>query len=227
FDIILDEQIQERAGQYDALILPEVERLSDEEIAFLDSYVEEGGVVVFTGKAGRLDERGKARGRSPLQTGHVERGRVVYLEHDHWAPERIALGGTINAEMPVYPRLEKDEWGQKFLGDLSLHLGGNWLSADAPWFVRVRAWLPQDEQALVIHWINYRQDEDAAIEVPIPVDPFQVRCALPAGRCVQRVEWRYPEMRQPIDLEHAVVDGQICFTVPRLIAYGMSIVYFA
>ena len=45
FDIILDEQIRERAGQYDALILPEVERLSDEEIAFLDSYVEEGGVV--------------------------------------------------------------------------------------------------------------------------------------------------------------------------------------
>ena len=203
-----------------------MERLSDEEIAFLDSYVEEGGVVVFTGKAGRLNERGKARGRSPLQTGHVERGRVVYLEHDQWAPERIALGGTINAEMPVYPRLEKDEWGQRFLGDLSLHLGGNWLSADAPWFVRVRAWLPQDEQALVIHWINYQQDEDAAIEVPIPVDPFQVRCALPKGRCVKRVEWRYPEMRQPIDLEHAVVDGQICFTVPRLIAYGMSIVYF-
>jgi len=63
--------------------------------------------------------------------------------------------------------------------------------------------------------------------VPIPVDPFQVRCALPAGRCVERVKWRYPEMRQPIDLEHAVVDGQIRFTVPRLIAYGMSIVYFA
>ena len=227
FDIILDEQIRERAGQYDALILPEVERLSDEEIAFLDSYAEEGGVVVFTGKAGRLNERGKARKRSPLQAGAVERGRVVYLEHNQWAPERIALGGTINAEMPVYPQLEKDEWGQRFLGDLSLHLGGNWLSADAPWFVRVRAWLPQGEQALVIHWINYRQDEDAAIEVPLPVDPFQVQCALPAGRCAERVEWRYPEMRQPIDLEHAVVGGQIRFTVPRLIAYGMSIVHFA
>ena len=96
-----------------------------------------------------------------------------------------------------------------------------------PWFVRVRAWLPQDESAVVIHWINYRQDEDAAIEVPLPVEPFQVQCALPAGRCVERVEWRYPEMRQPIELEHAVVDGQIRFTVPGLIAYGISIVHFA
>ena len=38
---------------------------------------------------------------------------------------------------------------------------------------------PEDTAALAIHWINYRQDEDAAIETPIPMGPIRADLLLP------------------------------------------------
>jgi len=59
--------------------------------------------------------------------------------------------------------------------------------------------------------------------VPCPVGPIRVECQVPAG--VERVEWLYPEMRAPHVLPHETASGRIRFTIPRLILYGMSVVY--
>ena len=142
FDIILDEQLMERAGDYDVLVLPEIQRLSAAEGERLEEFV----------------------GRPRLVT-------------------------------------------------------------DAPWFVRVRAWCPQDEDAVVIHWINYRQDEEAAIEIPLPIGLLQAECEIPDGLQVERVEWHYPEMREPVALEHEKSGSNVRFTIPCLIVYGMSVLY--
>ena len=63
--------------------------------------------------------------------------------------------------MPIYPMLAEDGFGQRFLAELEQFVGGSWLVTDAPWYVRVRAWRPQTGAALVVHWINYLQDEEA------------------------------------------------------------------
>ena len=95
----------------------------------------------------------------------------MHIPEGPWAPEVQPIKG-LQQEMPVYPRLEDDPFGQRFLVELEELLGRPRLVTDAPWFVRVRAWRPRAVDAVVIHWINYRQDEEAAIEVPLPVGPL-------------------------------------------------------
>ena len=128
-------------------------------------------------------------------------------------------------EMPVYTRLPDDELGQDFVSRVEQVGGGLWLRSDAPWSVRVRAWQALEGKALVLHWINYRQDEDAVIEIPIPIGPIEVDLDLPASAQVDRIEWRYPEMKEPGELEFRIEGDCLHFSIPRLIVYGMSVIH--
>jgi len=62
------------------------------------------------------------------------------------------------------------------------------------------------------------------METPIPMGPIRVDLLLPDDTRVDRVEWIYPEMKEPLALAHNVVDGRITFEIPRLIVYGISVV---
>lgn len=237
FDIILDEQLIERAADYETLIVSEVERLSAAEGERLEQFVRQGGHLVFTGKCGRRDADGLTRKQPFLQAwrisptgesiGHVAsdgNGSYMHIPDGPWTPQTTPIKG-IPQEMPIFPKLEDDEFGQRFLKEFKQLAGPPRLVTDAPWFVRVRAWRPHNVDALVIHWINYRQDEEAVIEIPLPVGPLQAECEIPDGYQVERVEWHYPEMRESIVLEHEMNGSTVGFTIPRLIVYGMSVLY--
>ena len=237
FDIILDEQLLERAANYAVLILPEVERLSSAEAEYLESFVAAGGLLIFTDKTGNRAADGKPYDPALLQswrqapeTGSIgsltphHNGTSWYLPKGPWTPHKERIQG-LNTEMPIHPKLADDPFGQQFLQELGRLVDTPQLVTDAPWFVRVRAWRPTTVDALVVHWINYRQDESAAIEIPLPLGPIQASCRLPDGFQLERVGWHYPEMREPLELEYTVNDGQVQFSIPRLIVYGMSILY--
>ena len=150
---------------------------------------------------------------------------VRYVPSRPWGPDLVKLDPQQpnSAEWPVYPPLPQDPHGRQFLQNLEALLGGARLRTDAPWFVRMRAWLPQQRQALVLHRVNYRQVEDSDIEVPLPVGPLAVELEAPAA--VERLEWIYPE-RQPAQLLPFEATGSRArFTVPQLIVYGMSVLY--
>ena len=148
----------------------------------------------------------------------------MHIPDGPWTPETAPIKG-LTQEMPVFPRLRDDPFGQRFLVELEQFAGPPRLVTDAPWFVRVRAWRPQEVDAVVVHWINYRQDEEAVVEIPLPVGPLQAECAVPEGYRVERVEWRYPEMREPVLLAHESSGPQVRFAIPRLIVHGMSVVH--
>jgi hypothetical protein len=150
----------------------------------------------------------------------------MHIPDGPWAPETVPIKG-IRQEMPIFPKLEDDDFGQRFLGELEQLVGRPRLVTDAPWFVRVRAWQPRNVDALVIHWINYRQDEEAVIEIPLPAGPLRADCEIPEGFQVEGVEWHYPEMREPEALEHETSGRRVGFTIPRLIVYGMSVLYLS
>ncbi len=86
-------------------------------------------------------------------------------------------------------------------------------------------WQPETVDALVVHWINYLSDEEAAIEIPIPIGPVLVTCQIPDGVQMERIEWQYPEMREPVALEYEASGAKVRFAIPRLIAYGMSVLH--
>ena len=236
FDIVLDDQLLTSGGNYAMLILPEVKRMTREEETFLRQYVANGGKLLFTSGTGSMDLDGNlwpvallADWRSAPTAenlcGRAESGRVHYLPTGPWIPAQIAIPTLDGAERPVYPLIDQDPFGQQFLAELSAILGESTLATDAPWYVRVHAWRPEQVDALVLHWINYRQDEDSAVEIPLPTGPIQVDCAVPDGRSIDRVEWLYPEMRAAVELEYSAGQGRVRFEIPTLIVYGMGVLY--
>ncbi len=229
FDIILDEQLLDCIANYDALILPDVKRLSLEEGARLKQFVEQGGKLVFTGNTGKCQLDGQPHSKGLLAewelTGDNRKSTtpagVYHVAEGHWEPDSAEV--QTDVELPVYPPLEDDSFGQNFLMDLENLLGAIHLETDAPWFVRVRAWLPEGHEALVLHWVNYQQDEEADIETPQPTGPIQVTCQVPAGYRVHKVEWLYPEKAESVSLHHEMAGTRIRFTVPSVIVYGLSV----
>ncbi|MDP6778346.1 MAG: hypothetical protein QGI83_16445 [Candidatus Latescibacteria bacterium] len=237
FDVLLDEQLCARAGNHRALILPEIKRLSREELSLLDEFVVKGGCLLLTGTSGALDVDGTpheldrmAHWRTPpengghLSTAEAGAGRVIHLAGVDWQPKTVRIRMQGDPEMPVYNHLPEDDLGQAVAEELHSAIGGPWLRTDAPWYVRVRTWRPESDGAIVIHWINYLQDEQAAIETPIPVGQIQATCRLPDGYALERMEWRYPEMREPEAIDCEVDGADARFTIPRLIVHGMSVI---
>ena len=216
FDMVIDHQLEERASDYEMLILPEVARLSDREIGVLDAFAGTGKLIC-TGASGTLTEGGAGR------TGR----RLAQQKMAVWIDEVPCDLGIVEiwpgTEVPVYPTLAGDPFGQGFMQQVGDLLGGHWVETDAPWYVRMRAWLPGGEDALVLHWVNYHQDEDSEVEVPWPEGPIAVQCAVPAGQTVEAVDWLYPEMGEPLSLDFFELEGRVEFTIPQLIVYGMSV----
>ena len=235
FDALLDEQLAERADRYRALILPDIVRLSREQIDLLQRYVEGGGVLLLTSASGRCDERGHEYEADPLADWRLStegvateafgQGYVVHLPTMSWDPVPTPIHTLDDAEMPVYPRLPDDPVGQTVIECLEECLGSYWLHSDAPWYVRVRGWLPEEESALVVHWINYLQDEQAVAETPIPIGPIHARIRCPDGFEVESMDWRYPEMKAVEPLDFEVKDGEIHFTIRSLIVHGMCVMH--
>ena len=230
FDIILDEQLLEHTANYHTLILPDVKRLSPEEGAHLKQFVKQGGKLIFTGDTGKYQLDGQPYPKGLLaewgaQTEDSRSGTksegVCYVAARQWEPDSVEA--QTDVQLPVYPLIENDSFGQNFLKDLEDLLEKTYLETDAPWFVRVRAWLPEGHETLVLHWVNYRQDEEADIETPQPVGPVQVECEVPEGYAVQKVEWLYPEKADSVVLPHETLGGRIYFTIPSVIVYGLSV----
>ena len=231
FDIILDEQLLDRATNYDTLILPDVKRLSPQEGTRLKQFVENGGKLVFTGDTGKHQLDGQPHPEELLAgwtlTEEDRQGtkpeNVCYVAEGQWEPDPVEVQAGV--QLPVYPSPENDSFGQGFLRDLEDLLGEVYLETDAPWFVRVRAWMPEGHDALVLHWVNYRQDEDVDIETPQPTGPVQVTCKVPRGCLVNKVEWLYPEKGESATLPHETLGERIHFTIPSVIVYGLSVLH--
>ncbi len=226
FDFLFEKHLPSRAARYRVLILPDVQRLSDAEVDALRSHVECGGGLVLTGECGTRNPDDSPRDEDPLAELRLLAGVSCFdVPQSTWQPRTVVIR-TLSGEpeMPVYTRLPDDDLGQDFVSRVEQVGGGLWLRSDAPWSVRVRAWLTLEDKALVLHWINYRQVEDSVIEIPIPIGPLQVELALPAAAEVERVEWRYPEMKAPFELEFRLEGNSLHFSIPRLIVYGMSVI---
>jgi len=198
--------------------------------------VEKGGKLVFTGDTGKCRLDGRPYADNPLSdwqappaeggyAGHLEfgKGAVLYIPEGPWELTLVEVKEGVR--LPLYPPLEEDTFGQAFLAELNNLLEGSFLKTNAPRFVRVRAWWSTQQEALVLHWVNYRQDEDTCIEIPFPVGPLEVECAVPPGYKVEKVEWLYPEMRGTTVLQYENNNSRIRFTIPTLIVYGLSVIH--
>jgi len=225
YDLVFDDQLEERASDFPNLIMPDVRRLSAAEVAAVQQHVDAGGSLLVCGATGTMDAEGGKQDPDPLFT--TSAAKVYRWESTDWQPMTKTIGGSIEGdpEMPVYPHLPDAREGRDLMDTLEELCGGYWLRTDAPWSVRTRIWRAQEIDAIPVHWINYRQDEMPAIETPIPMGPIDADLLLPDDAVVDRVEWIFPEMKKPLELKHEVTDNRVSFQIPRLVVYGISVIH--
>lgn len=217
FDIILDEQVAECCSSYRTLVIPRPGTQTREEWDRLRQFVAQGGILVL------LQGFQKSGGHFPLGEWPSElRRRVHHLGASPWTVERREVRPGVH--LPVWPPPDEDQFGVALRTCLSAS-GGSMLQTDAPWFVRVRAWRPQESFCLALHWVNYRQVETAVVETPWPVGPLSADCAVPTGECVTGVSWHAPEAAEASELAHTEAGGRVVFQIPQLVTYGISVVH--
>jgi len=160
--------------------------------------------------------------RAMAETGATQQRVLAWLRAEHgvdWGVKKLRAFTQTQAE-----RMEpfRQACSAARLLELLEQAGAHTLRTDAPWYVRVRAWRAHSG-GLALHWVNYRQVEDAQTETPWPVGPIAVECALPPGQRVEGVEWRRPEAGQPSELPHVQAGGCLRFTVPQVVVYGITV----
>lgn len=217
FDIVLDEQLASCCHRYRAVIVPRPGRLTSAERARLRQYAAREGLLVLLEGGG--DEL--LPSSSPAGSGQVggRGGGVVRLSAWPWAGEPVELRPGVR--VPGWPAPEADAVGRELLRLLQ-EAGASPLRTDAPWYVRVRAWRSGGDR-LALHWVNYRQVESAATEVPWPVGPLRADCALPDGTRVAAVHLRSPELAEATPLPFTQRGGHVEFVVPQLVVYAVCV----
>lgn len=110
---------KEDLSQFDALVLPEVEVLSEQQAEVIHDWVQKGGTLLATGKCGLIDEKGQPRSNFPLadvfgvdllseerkyaynETGKLKEGVVsIYLESSGHPLAKMLAVSTVGLPGP-------------------------------------------------------------------------------------------------------------------------------
>lgn len=124
--------LADRGGlaQYQLLILPRVECLSEPDSRTIDAFVANGGAVIATGAVGACDERGRERDEVPIKSLGIQ-ARLARLEDSRGTyltigPEdrHLTSGLELTELLPVIGGYDYCELRAGAAGFLRLHSGG-------------------------------------------------------------------------------------------------------
>jgi hypothetical protein len=240
FHLIFDEHLSHLSpAMCKVLILPNSECLSDEQLAAIRRYVEAGGGLIATEKAGLYDSwrrvrvkpglQGLVDGQVPVDGGgngagasrltaaptrkEFGQGRVVYL------PE-IDFDGPLPPPKPYFP-IGAEFWKRpknwKELVD-AVH----WAARDdvplrilGPDFLGANLVEQAQKRRRLVHLVNYNTKN-----VPY-VENIEVRCVVPEGKLAGVVRLYAPDLDAYDTLTFRMQGSEVVFTVPRLNTYCM------
>jgi Beta-galactosidase len=228
FGLIFDRQLADLA-KYKVLVLADQDALSDEQLARIRAFVEQGGGLVATGATSLLTDWRTKRGRfgladlfgttaPPAETAAnapIERqfgkGRVVYIPR-------------IEAEVPAPPAqmnytVRNAAWKlpknyQQLTAAVRWAAGGE-LSAevDAPLWVTAELAEQPGTRTRLLHLVNFKYRE--------PLKDIPVRLRIPAGMRVREVILKSPGEGSPERLKFSADAGIASLRVPQLNVYDL------
>lgn len=239
FRLVFDEPLPDLATLR-VLILPDSECLSNEQLATIRAYVENGGGLVVIGQAGLYDEwrrlrvepglKGLAAGQvaapdyeedvaesaltaGPEHRNQAGKGRAVYLpaiEYDGHLPEAEPYFNISN-RFWKRPR----NWEQ-------IMNAVRWAANDAPLlqvsgpdFLVANLVEQASRQRRLIHLINYDARNTSSIS------SVQVTCATPDGKVVKDVSLYEVESESPRVLSFTPGRSSVTFTIPEVKTYAV------
>ncbi len=238
FNIIFDEHLKD-LSKYRALVLADQECLSEEQMAMIRKYVEQGGGLVATEltslytpwrlrrrdfglkdlfgveapKAGRRDMERDLE-IPPVQR-RIGQGRVSYI-----AAVKAAI------EKPAGARMTSQYWKlplnwEEMIEQVRWAAGGKFtLEVEAPETLALAA--AQQEQAgqdrRLVHLVNYAAPQGKT------VSNVKVEVELPEGKGVRQVTLLTPDGKGSMTVQSQVAGGRARFTVPDLETYILAVV---
>lgn len=239
FALIFDEHLMDLT-KYAVLILPNSECLSDEQLAIIQRYVNEGGGLVATGQTGLYDEWRRPRTTPGLHglvdhqlvgsdyqervtsrmspTGSVVRkyfgqGRVAYIP-------QIEFDGTLPPPQPYFAITNifwKRPRNWKEVID-SVHwtaVGNIPLTVDGPDFLVANCTSQRGSRRVLVHLLNYN-----AGQVPT-LAAIGFRVSLPDGEKALKATLFAPEIDGPRPLQFSGVAHATEVTVPEMKTYAV------
>ncbi len=224
FDIVFDAQLRD-LGRYRALILPDQESLTDEQMDLIRKYVESGGGMVATEQTSFYDAWRRRRGHFGLRdlfgvdaaasrrgVRHTAgRGRAVYLPSIEPVVQKPS-GAPMTSEYWKLPR----NW-REFIDDVEWAAKGFSLVVKGPPTLVVEP-LEQNGSRLLVHLLNYDWERSASVE------NVEVSVRVPAGKSVRGVRLLSPDAASSPTLPVNMTGEFAAFHVPRLGIYSVAVV---
>jgi hypothetical protein len=227
YDIIIfghpelrDDQLVCRSlSQYDLLVLPNVDCMSDGQIESVKEFVKQGGAVIASGEMGTRNEDYIKRGDSILvDLKALASSRVVHFP-DH--PELAYWENVIVKGVDDSTNLGR------ILSAVRSVLGKPQLESDGRRLVSIGLFEQSTPTSrLILHVLNYNYDfRDDSITAQ---ENMAIRLLLPHGFQVGRVEYLSPDdstMTAPSGLRFKTLEGGIVeFGIPRLFIWSIVVI---
>lgn len=220
------------AEDYSAIILPNTESLSDEDLNLLREYVEDGGGLVATDKAGQFDNH---RRRRPIP-GIID----IFNMGDEFPDEPITLSqgdGKITYIPEVRPKETPPQYksGQNsnpeynFIDNKYWRLPKNWeeivdaiksvvgelsITIDGP--ESVTAELAVKDNSLFVNLVNYRSPES--------VEDLQIHLNHPKVADSKKAQLLSPDQQGKVSYDINSNGNETSLTIPELNTYVLLIV---
>ncbi len=238
FQLVFDEPLPD-LSKLQVLVLPDSECLSDEQLARIRSYVEQGGGLVAIGQAGLYDEWRRLRpqpGLKGLVDGQVRardyeeqveeivaagasqrktygKGRVVYLpavQFDGSLPEAEPYFNISNRFWKRPRNWEEITAAIRWAANADLPL-----EVDGPDFLVANLVEQAARQRRLIHLVNYDARNTPAIS--------SLRCTarVPSGRVVKDVKIFEVDADSPRPLDFTPGPSSATFTIPEMKTYAI------
>lgn len=236
FDIIFDDQLK-NLSRYKVLILADQECLSDEQIALIKNFVQNGGGLVVTEHTSLYNKRhqrkknfglydlikvdaptwisaGKPETILPIteKRNAIGNGRVSYI------PE-IKPAIAKPAGVPMSGKYFKLALNHQALIDAVKWASGNSLSLqiEAPQTVTMELRTQENKHRLLLHLVNYNYEKEA-------VNNIHICMSVPQNKSVQQIRLLSPDKKETETITFQQKNGEVSFIIPQLMVYDLAVI---
>ena len=228
FDIIFDEQIG-KINNYQMIILPGQESLSQENIDRLIAYAKNGGTVLFTDNTATYNKWREQRPQNPLlellgtsvdeektdsMVKSIGKGRIVYIPK---IIPGLPLKGKVQSFRSSNWKLPKNHESISEAIERNLSEGLS-ITTDAP-LTTVMEFLNRDKsKESIVHFINFEHQS--------PLKSVNVRMKTQFNSKIKNVLYFSKEYDEPRQLKFRKTGDKMIFTTPKVQMYGMVVVSY-
>jgi hypothetical protein len=209
FDLIFNEQL-DRIGSYKAVILPEQECVSREQVEVLLKYVRTGGTVVLTGNTAKYNEWREIWPKNPLLPARREgQGRIAYI------PKIIPGIKESHIMSPpewVLPKNHREIYAT-VVDNLPKPLS---VTTTAPLTTVLELLKRPETNETIVHLVNFDREN--------PPAPVSVTLQKQYSEPVKSVTRLSPDADHPELLHFQESNKEVRFTIPRTELYAMIVV---